>query len=277
MREEEKQKSVHPLKTKWYKRKRLIYPAVYLGFAAIILTAVLWYQNDVNQEAQPNPSPTGEVPNSFDKEEDLIPVTNSKEVFKMPVADEGAVSIMTKYYDTEASAEDQQAAIVVYNNTYFQSTGIDLVADEGEAFDVTASLSGTVVKAEKDPILGHVVVIKHANGVTTHYSSLESLQVEEGNTVVQGEVLGQAGLSEYNKDAGVHAHFEIRKDGSAVNPTELFGQLVTAIPDNSQATEETEDASSTDVEEEEESSTDQTEEEPAEDTSNEDETTENNA
>lgn len=235
MREEEKQKSVRPLKTtKWYKQKRWIYPAVYLGFAAVVLAAVLWYQNDVNEEVQPNPGSE----TSYDRNQEAVPVNTSKEVFKMPVTDEGAVSIQTKFYDVKASAEEQQAALVVFNNQFFQSTGLDLVAKEGKTFDVTASLSGKVVKAEKDPILGYVVVLEHEDGVTTQYSSLKSVQVEEGSTVKQGEILGQAGVSEYNKEAGVHAHFEIRKDGKPVNPSQYFGQAVTAIPDQMQAKED---------------------------------------
>jgi stage II sporulation protein Q len=273
MREEEKQKSVRPLKTKWYKQKRWIYPAVYLGFAALVLTAVLWYQNDVNEEAQPDPG-VSDLPSAYDDQE-AVPANNAKEVFKMPVVDEGAVSIQTKFYDVKASAEEQQAALVVVNNQFFQSTGIDLVAkEEGKNFDVTASLSGTVVKAEKDPLLGYVVVLEHADGVTTQYSSLKSVQVEKGNTIKQGDVLGQAGVSEFNKEAGVHAHFEIRKDGTPINPSEYFGQVVTAIPDQMQANDEaeTEETSTEDGTKTQETLTD-----PSEGSSFEDDGTQNHA
>jgi stage II sporulation protein Q len=259
MREEEKQKkSVRPLKTKWYKQKRWVYPAVYIGFAAVVLAAVLWYQNDVNEEVQPSPG-VSDLPSAHEDQE-AVPANNAEEVLKMPVAEESAVSIQTKFYDKKASAEEQQAAIVVINNQFFQSTGIDLVAkEEGETFDITASLSGKVVKAEKDPLLGYVVVLEHADGVTTQYSSLNSVQVEVGDTVKQGALLGQAGLAEYNKDAGVHAHFEVRKNGTPVNPSEYFGQMVTAIPDITQVEEETQETSTEDGTETPASTEDETE------------------
>ena len=94
-----------------------------------------------------------------------------------------------------------------------------------------ASLSGTVIKAEKDELLGYVVEMNHDNGVVTHYHSLENLAVEEGDAVKQGEILGRAGRNLYNTEAGVHVHFEIRQNGIPVNPTNLFEQPIDSIGD----------------------------------------------
>jgi stage II sporulation protein Q len=286
MREEEKQKSVHPLRSKWYKKKRWVYPAVYLGFAAIVLAAVLWYQSGIDTNVEGEPESSGH-PISENPDQDSVPVTETKEVFEAPVADDVVVNVKAKFYDNEASAEDQQAALVSYNNTYWQNTGIDYVTESGDSFDVTASLSGNILKAEKDALLGYVVTIEHANGVVTHYSSLNDVQVEEGATVQQGEVLGSAGMNVFNKDAGVHAHFEIRKDGKPVNPEDFFGELVTAIPDQTNSNEEkasteendaNEQTSEQDADEnveeqgsDEESSTDEADEQPTEDSGFEDE------
>lgn len=241
MREEEKQKSVNPLKAKWYKKKRWVYPAVYLGFAAVILASVLWYQNSIGDKLSEEADPIG-----YD-ERDSVPVIADAEVFKSPV-DDKAVQVQKKYYDSEASEAEQEAALVFYNNTYFQNKGINYATESGEPFEVKASLSGKVVKATQEPLLGYVVHIEHDNGVMTHYSSLADLQVEKGDTVKQGDVLGNAGMNLLDKESKVHAHFEVRKDGVAVNPEDYFNKSVTDVPDQKQDANKT-NTDATDAEE----------------------------
>ncbi|WP_349408804.1 M23 family metallopeptidase [Pseudalkalibacillus sp. SCS-8] len=247
MREEEKQKSVNPLKAKWYKKKRWVYPAVYLGFAAVILASVLWYQNTIGEKLDEGANPIGY------EDQDSVPVMTDAEVFKSPV-DDKAVHVQKKFYDSEASEADQEAALVFYNNTYFQNKGINYATESGEPFEVKASLSGKVVKAKQEPLLGYVVHIEHDNGVMTHYSSLADLQVEKGDTVKQGDVLGTAGMNLLDKEAKVHVHFEVRKDGVAVNPEDFFNKAVTDIPDQkqdvNQAASETEENADVDPAEE---------------------------
>ncbi|GAA3318968.1 hypothetical protein GCM10020331_023950 [Ectobacillus funiculus] len=185
----------------------------------LFLTAALWYQaaKDPKQFSQ-KPS----APYSSQQENPTISVTSPSEIVKMPVADADQVVVKTKFYDDKAKAKEQEEALVFYNNTYSANTGIDLAAKDGSAFDVTAAVSGTVTKAEKDALLGYVVTVESGNGISTFYQSLGKLQVAQGDTVSQGDVLGKAGMNELNKDAGNHVHFEIRKDNVAVNPESYF-------------------------------------------------------
>ncbi|MGP4079333.1 peptidoglycan DD-metalloendopeptidase family protein [Pseudalkalibacillus sp. R45] len=262
MREEEKQKN--PLKAKWYKKKRWVYPAVYLGFAAVILASVLWYQNSIGDNLNDEADPIG-----FE-DQDSVPVMSDSEVLKSPVSD--GVTVQRKFYDSKASEAEQEAALVFYNNTYFQNKGINYATESGEPFDVMASLSGKVVDAGQDPLVGYFVHIEHDNGVTTHYSSLENLQVEKGDTVKQGDVLGTAGMSLLDKEAQVHAHFEVRKDGVAVNPEEYFSKTVTDIPAQKQEVNETLTDEETDADAKEEADVDSDEENanPSSETQNDD-------
>ena len=237
MRDEEKnQSSKHKeessFNAKRFMKKRWILPAVYLGAAAIVLSTFFFMQgqNDTALPTEEGTNPNGiDVTVPFD--EDAVPVTGLNEVFKMPVVDENEVEIVGYFYDYDASPEEQQAALVYYNNTYYQNKGIDLKTESGESFEVTAALSGTVVKAEKDSLLGYVIQINHDNGVVTHYQSLEGVEVEEGQQVKQGDLLGKAGRNLYNADAGVHLHFEIRHDGLAVNPLDFMNQNLQALID----------------------------------------------
>lgn len=254
MREEEKQSSNQEkgksFNVKHLMRKRWILPAVYLSSAALILSAFFWMQGGNNEALPDEGFDMDQITEEYDgdnyAEEEAVPVTGTNEMFQMPVIDENEVSIVGNFYDYDASADEQQAALVFYNNTYYQNKGIDLASENGESFDVTASLSGTVVKAEEDALLGKVVQVEHDNGVITHYQSLEDVQVEEGQTLKQGDIIGRAGRNVYNSDAGVHVHFEIRQDGIPVNPIDYFNQPISALPQKDISEEMNEDTSSVD-------------------------------
>lgn len=228
MREEEKH---NPRKSKTMKffKKRWVFPAIYLASAAIILTAVLWYQNSTNDLTNSTDITESDVPTATNQ--DAVPVVASVEKFAMPVVDVNSIEVHKHFYDDDATVEEQEAALVFYNNRYTGNTGIDIVSKDGESFDVVASLSGTVTRAEKDPMLGFVVELNHGNGITTLYSALENVKVEQGDTVEQGEMLATAGRSLYNNEAGIHTHFEIRKDNEAVNPLDYFEKSITSLHD----------------------------------------------
>lgn len=208
-------------------RKKWFFPAVYLMLAALILTGVLWYQNTGNQQATEDPQTEMEGDSITQNplgEQDAAPVMEQQEVIKMPVQEKDQAEIVTKFYDYDADSKEQEKALVLYNNKYYQSTGVDIASTEGETFDVTASLSGTVTEVKEDPLLGNVVQLSHPDEVTTYYASLGEVLVEAGAEVKQGDTIGTAGENLYGKGNGTHVHFELRKNDTAVNPEEYFNQ-----------------------------------------------------
>ncbi|EMA6343244.1 peptidoglycan DD-metalloendopeptidase family protein [Bacillus cytotoxicus] len=206
-------------------QKRWVFPAIYIACAAVILSVALWFQ-----AANPKKAPNHEGATPYNQAEDPgIPVTKSSEVVKMPAAANAEVVVQKKFYEDGASEKEQEQALVFYNNTYSPNKGMDIAAKNGKEFDVTAALSGTVTKAEKDSLLGYVVTVDNGNGVTTYYQSLGSVKVEKGAKVAQGEVLGKSGLSAMNKEAGSHVHFEVRKNSVAVNPESYLNKSVADI------------------------------------------------
>lgn len=209
-------------------RKRWILPTVYLAAVAIVLSAFFFMQR--NQETLPE-NPDAAEDSLVYEEGDAVPVTSIDETIKMPVANEDEVEVIGYFYDVNASEEEQQAALVYYNNTYYQNKGIDIASKDKDSFDVTASLSGTVTKVEQDSLLGYIVQIDHGNDVVTHYQSLANVAVEEGDAIKQGDVIGQAGRNLYNKDAGIHVHFEIRHKDVAVNPLDYISQSLETLVD----------------------------------------------
>ncbi|WP_227937052.1 M23 family metallopeptidase [Alkalihalobacillus deserti] len=278
MREEENKRSSKSeeksLNVKSLLRKRWLLPALYLVAAAGVLSAVFIMQGQ-DESAAPqdsvevtDPSQAG---NAFPYGENAVQVTASSEIIKMPVVNEEETTVVGYFYDVNGTPEEQQEALVYYNNTYFPNKGMDFAHTDGESFDAAAALSGTVVKAEKDSLLGYVVEISHENGVVTHYHSLETVEVEEGATVQQGDVLGRAGRNSYNTDAGIHIHFEIRQDGIAVNPNDVFQQPIDSVrdiadeQDKEKSADEQDKEKPADEQDKEKSADEQEKEKPAED------------
>ncbi|GGA64448.1 M23 family metallopeptidase [Ornithinibacillus halotolerans] len=225
-------------------RKKWFFPAVYLTIAALLLAAVIWYQNIDNQLPDAgNEAGDNYTPHPHDG--DAAPVMDPQEIVKMPVGDQEKAQIVTKFYDYDASQEDQESALILHNNRYYQSTGVDIVYPDGEAFDVLAALSGTVVDTKEDPLLGNVVILSHGNDVTTYYASLGEVAVNPGDEVKQGDVLGTAGENIFGKNNGKHVHFEIRKDEQVYNPEEFFNQPVSKLDESdAEDVSEEEDTSS---------------------------------
>lgn len=245
-------------KNKWRQifRKKWFFPALYLTIAAVLLTAVVWYQNIDSDTADDRSAEDHYTPVMND--EDAEPVLDQQEVIAMPVANEDEAEIVTKFFDYDADQEDRQNALVLYNNRYYQSTGVDIAAANAETFDVLAAISGTVEEVKEDPLLGNVVVLAHNEDIKTYYASLEEVSVSAGDKLTQGDKLGTAGKNIFGKDNGTHVHFEIRKSGTELNPESYFNQPVSSlanVEEDSAVTEEGEtdeasEESSNDVEQE---------------------------
>lgn len=233
MREEEKKRPSQDSKVKRFMKKRWVYPAIYIASAAIILTAVLWFQNSNNNATDDQIDYEATDLSGKKYDEPALEVNRAMENFAMPVTDPDAVEIQKQFYDFDGTAEQQEAALVFYNNTYHPNTGIDITMKNGETFDVVAALSGTVTNVLEDSLLGNVIEIEHDKGIVTQYQSVTDIGVKVGDQVEQGQKLASAGKSLYNEEAGTHLHFEIRKDGVAVNPIDYFNKPLSTLQEAS--------------------------------------------
>ncbi|MBD2340693.1 peptidoglycan DD-metalloendopeptidase family protein [Calothrix sp. FACHB-156] len=92
--------------------------------------------------------------------------------------------------------------------------GLDFAASYGST--IRAADSGTVIFAGWYGGYGKAVIIDHGNGITTLYGHTSELFVTEGQGVQRGQAIasvGSTGLS-----TGPHLHFEVRRDGTPVDP-----------------------------------------------------------
>lgn len=79
-----------------------------------------------------------------------------------------------------------------------------------------AADAGTVVTAGWSDSAGNWIVIAHGNGLVTKYMHHEEIYVKEGQHVEKGQQIGLSGTTGYS--TGNHLHFQVEKDGKAVNP-----------------------------------------------------------
>jgi hypothetical protein len=99
---------------------------------------------------------------------------------------------------------------------------------------VTASAPG-VVRWKDDPDgYGRYAVVDHGNGVETVYAHLGRASVAEGARVEQGDVIGMSGGARgapgSGNSQGPHVHYEVRQNGSAINPERALRGSVTVAP-----------------------------------------------
>ena len=92
--------------------------------------------------------------------------------------------------------------------------GVDFSAPTGTP--VKAADAGTVAVAGSRGGYGITVIIDHDNGLATLYGHLSRLAVGEGAKVARGAVVGYVGSTGYS--TGPHLHFEVRVNGTPVDP-----------------------------------------------------------
>jgi murein DD-endopeptidase MepM/ murein hydrolase activator NlpD len=99
-----------------------------------------------------------------------------------------------------------------------QHNGADFAAPAGTP--VIAAASGYIARVEASEFWGKRVVIEHGNGISTVYAHLGSIGVRTGRAVKRGAVIGTVGVS--GVTSGPHLHYEVWKNGTALDPEELF-------------------------------------------------------
>jgi len=92
--------------------------------------------------------------------------------------------------------------------------GIDFKGHYGDAARCTAN--GRVVYAGWMGGYGNCVRIAHANHYETLYGHLSHIDVHVGEEVTAGQVIGKVGST--GRSTGTHLHYEVRKNGKAINP-----------------------------------------------------------
>ena len=96
--------------------------------------------------------------------------------------------------------------------------GIDIANEMGTP--VTAAADGTVVNSNWFGGYGNMVEIDHGNGIVTIYGHNSQNLVTPGQQVKKGQLIARMGSTGYS--TGPHLHYEIRVNGTAVNPSSFL-------------------------------------------------------
>ena len=82
--------------------------------------------------------------------------------------------------------------------------------------EIFAPMAGKVVMAEEHFYGGNKIILDHGGGLFTAYSHLNKFNVEEGESVEQGAIIGFVGMT--GRVTGPHLHWEVYLNQERINP-----------------------------------------------------------
>ncbi len=94
-------------------------------------------------------------------------------------------------------------------------SGLDIAAGEGTA--IRAAAAGRVIKRGDYFFNGNTVFIDHGQGMITMYCHMNSIEVEEGQNLAKGEIIGSVGQT--GRVTGAHLHWGVILNQTMVDPT----------------------------------------------------------
>ena len=115
-----------------------------------------------------------------------------------------------EHFDVTQGYGDQHAALDIAADT-----GTPVVAADDGTVTVTQTWNGIVTKGDSNSY-GNMVQVTHADGTVTLYAHLSEINVRQGDMVVRGQQIGRVGST--GNSSGPHLHFEVRSNGSKVDP-----------------------------------------------------------
>ncbi|MBI9067200.1 MAG: M23 family metallopeptidase [Salinivirgaceae bacterium] len=93
--------------------------------------------------------------------------------------------------------------------------GVDIACPLGT--QVLAAADGVIIRVQKIKRgYGNNIIIHHENGYTTLYAHLSTIEVEKGEKIKKGEVIGKSGNT--GLSTGPHLHFEVRFNEVPLDP-----------------------------------------------------------
>lgn len=96
--------------------------------------------------------------------------------------------------------------------------GLDFPASEGVS--IRAAGDGIVIAALRTEDYGNLVKINHGSGLETRYAHASKILVKVGDRVVKGQAIAEVGST--GRSTGPHLHYEIRLNGSALDPRQYL-------------------------------------------------------
>ena len=204
------------------KVKKFVVPAIYTFAILCFGTSMYLIEKAVDNHRFKGNQVMEYVDKEIVTDNEYVPVVNEVPTIMKPYLNDN-VTVNKKFYDYNADSSNQEEAIIFYENTYIQNSGIAYKLDE--TFDVISILDGTVIEITDNEILGKTVKIRHDNDLISVYQSLSEITVNKDDVVTRGQIIGKSGNCKiYNKDSNLH--FELYYQGKNVNPEEYYNRTI---------------------------------------------------
>ena len=202
---------------KYRTKRNIIYVLICSVFFISVITIVLLFNISKSYESG-YLKQTGYVYNILNKLS--LPVNSEEKYDKIirPYTDNN-IKVVKKFYDYLKPAEEQEDALIFFEDTYMQSDGV--AYSNGDKFNVVAIYDGKVEEVINDEFIGNSIIISH-EGFKSVYQSLSEIDVKKGDFVTKGAIIGISGTSNINSDLGNHLFFELIVDDKNVNPEEYY-------------------------------------------------------
>lgn len=197
----------------------------FVGILALLAVALIVSATLNSTEEPVDPNPPVVVP----PVDDNTVVTTPEEVFKLPFQENTEYKVVRKFYNKDASREEQAQSLIKYGNSYRTSNGTGLAKKDDTTFDVLSALSGKVVEIKESPLYGNYVVLEHDNNVKVYYYGLTDVTVSVGADVAQGDKLGTSGYTEIDKEAGNHVFIQVVKNNTYLDFETLVGKKISEL------------------------------------------------
>lgn len=102
--------------------------------------------------------------------------------------------------------------------SYEFHAGMDIDGERGD--NVIAPANGTIIKAGWQGGYGNMIEIDHGNGLITRYAHLSKVEIQAGDSVQRGQLIGLVGST--GRSTGPHLHYELRLNDKPINPRLLL-------------------------------------------------------
>lgn len=203
------------------KKRLVLKPFVLPTLYMIMLISLLFVGTKIMYSEEPSKEITYVSNSSVIN--DSIPTLEEKEDLVIEPYIGENVTIVSNYYNYKEDEQSQENAIIKYEDTYLQNSGITYSGTD--EFDIVSIMDGEVTKVYSNDLLGNIVEITHDNDIVSIYQMLDNVSVKENDKIEKGTIIGKSGKSKLRQDA-YNLQFEILKDTIEINPKEVIGKNI---------------------------------------------------
>ena len=202
------------------KFKKITVPAIYLSAILVFGASLYLVQRLVNNQSFESNEDMEYVDKEIVTDNLYVPVVVQTNIIMKPYLNE-QVTINKNFYDPNGESITQENAIIYYENTYMQNTGVSYKYQD--KFEIVSILDGTVIEVTNNEILGNTIKIRHENDLISTYQCLSETNVNVDDVVVRGQIIGLSGTSKLY-DTESNLHFELTHQGKNINPEEYYNK-----------------------------------------------------